>query len=325
MFLAGGFWQDRLFVLRVPPHSSLFAADGAPLSSPKSPVVLCKALAWDQRVLLVDGFDDYIGADDCMARSITGMGNSGLETYDAMSNHAAYVHVLPGRGRKKKAKALAWESKYVGDVRVINAGLLDAYLLKSLDGGVSNGLTVARPAGPGHYSSSSALSILRCGEDQKKFCLFTAGPSYFSRWPDPTIITNVSVVNLGQYDPSDPWTAAFLKRLGNNRVFEQEAQWREAQHDAGAGDHRTASGRGEYARSPVTGYIDIQPGAAQRRAGKASMRLKIKRQRMATVMVEVGYLTPETIDDCVEFTRRGGGGAYPLRYVSLYLGLAFTA
>ena len=83
-------------------------------------------------------------AYDGLAVAVLGMGNAGLETYDSLSSHAAYVHVLPGRGRKNRAERLSWESRYVGDVRALNAGLLDSYLLKSLDGGVSDGLSVCR-------------------------------------------------------------------------------------------------------------------------------------------------------------------------------------
>ena len=35
--------------------------------------------------------------------AVLGMGNAGLETYDAMANHAAYVHVMPGRGGRGPA------------------------------------------------------------------------------------------------------------------------------------------------------------------------------------------------------------------------------
>lgn len=84
-------------------------------------------------------------AYDDLAVAVLGMGNAGLETYDSLSAHAAYVHVLPGRGRRKRAERLSWESRYVGDVRALNAGLLDSYLLKSLDGGVSDGLSVCSP------------------------------------------------------------------------------------------------------------------------------------------------------------------------------------
>ena len=67
-------------------------------------------------------------AADNLSVAVLGMGNAGLETYDSLSSHAAYVHVLPGRGRRKRAERLSWESRYVGDVRALNAGLLDSYL-----------------------------------------------------------------------------------------------------------------------------------------------------------------------------------------------------
>ena len=56
--------------------------------------------------------------------------------------HTAELHLVsPSRAR------IAWESHYVGDIRAINAEVLDAYQLKSLDtliesdlGGTANGL-----------------------------------------------------------------------------------------------------------------------------------------------------------------------------------------
>ena len=67
-------------------------------------------------------------AADNLSVAVLGMGNAGLETYDSLSSHAAYVHVMPGRGRRKRAERVSWESRYVGDIRALNAGLLDAYL-----------------------------------------------------------------------------------------------------------------------------------------------------------------------------------------------------
>ena len=73
------------------------------------------------------------------------------------------AHAWPWPGSQE---TLAWESRYVGDVRVINAGLLDAYLLKSLDGAPSAGLEV------------KVLSIFKCGRGTaaKDIDLTTVGP-----------------------------------------------------------------------------------------------------------------------------------------------------
>eukprot|EP01047_Picozoa_sp_COSAG01_P071431 COSAG01_NODE_11082_length_2011_cov_1.506276_1_plen_397_part_00 len=66
---------------------------------------------------------------------VVGMGNAAFETMDALSPHAAYVHVLPGRAGNIKIPLYAHETRYVGDLRLMRASTIDAYLLKSLDGG----------------------------------------------------------------------------------------------------------------------------------------------------------------------------------------------
>ena len=88
--------------------------------------------------------------------------------------HPCMTHSIPTpvafpHGCMAAQETVSWESRYVGDVRVINAGLLDAYLLKSLDGAPSAGL------------ETKGLSIFKCGRDQNgdqsKFCIFHEGPS----------------------------------------------------------------------------------------------------------------------------------------------------
>ena len=60
---------------------------------------------------------------------ILGKKQSAFETAKAIYGSTAEVYLMsPNRVR------LSWESHYVGDVRAINAELVDAYQLKSLDG-----------------------------------------------------------------------------------------------------------------------------------------------------------------------------------------------
>jgi cation diffusion facilitator CzcD-associated flavoprotein CzcO len=66
--------------------------------------------------------------------AVFGLGNAAFETADALAPHVDYVHVFPGRGRAR-LPLVSWETRYPGSLRAINAGPLDAYLLKSLDGG----------------------------------------------------------------------------------------------------------------------------------------------------------------------------------------------
>ena len=67
---------------------------------------------------------------------VLGMGNAAMETADALAPYANYVHVIPGRLHEHMAgpdkhNVLSWESRYVGNVRAINAGLFDAYRRRS--------------------------------------------------------------------------------------------------------------------------------------------------------------------------------------------------
>ena len=65
-----------------------------------------------------------------------------LETADALAPFVNFVQVFLGHGDRPVAETLSWESRCVGNIRAINAGLLDAYLLKSMDGAPGSGATV---------------------------------------------------------------------------------------------------------------------------------------------------------------------------------------
>jgi thioredoxin reductase len=59
---------------------------------------------------------------------ILGKKQSAMETAKHIYGHTAELHIVsPSRAR------IAWESHYVGDIRAVNAEVLDAYQLKSLD------------------------------------------------------------------------------------------------------------------------------------------------------------------------------------------------
>ena len=66
----------------------------------------------------------------------------------------------PIRYKPVRAPIVSWEARYPGGVRAINANLYDAYLLKSLDGGMAANV----------YAEDTA--IVPCGEGKKKRCLF---------------------------------------------------------------------------------------------------------------------------------------------------------
>uniref|UniRef100_A0A915II25 Flavin-containing monooxygenase n=1 Tax=Romanomermis culicivorax TaxID=13658 RepID=A0A915II25_ROMCU len=60
---------------------------------------------------------------------ILGRGNSGMEVANSIYGLTNYVHLM-ARSRVK----LSWDTHYVGDIRAINNDIIDAYMLKSLDG-----------------------------------------------------------------------------------------------------------------------------------------------------------------------------------------------
>ncbi|MEM8618288.1 MAG: NAD(P)-binding domain-containing protein [Actinomycetota bacterium] len=66
---------------------------------------------------------------------ILGKGNSAFETADPISDVAQSVHIVSPHGAK-----LAWQTHYVGNLRAVNAKLLDTYQLKAqntiIDGNV---------------------------------------------------------------------------------------------------------------------------------------------------------------------------------------------
>lgn len=136
--------------------------------------------------------------------AVFGLGNSAMETADALSPHANFVHQFPGRAaeRRNARQFVSWESRYVGSVRALNAGPLDAYLLKSLDGGFQNG------------DSADKMVIRLCGEDDactkdskefcRKRCLFRR-----AGLPPP----NSHLVILGSHNLADTKGRALLESI----------------------------------------------------------------------------------------------------------------
>lgn len=61
--------------------------------------------------------------------SIIGGGNSGFETADHLSGHAAIIHMHSDHGFK-----LAWDTHFPGDLRAINNSIIDMFHLKSIHG-----------------------------------------------------------------------------------------------------------------------------------------------------------------------------------------------
>lgn len=113
------------------------------------------------------GYDDLPAAEETERvfenKSIVvfGMGNAGMETSKALMPYAQYVHVFGG-SKYKEHPLTSWEARYPGAIRATNAEIFDAYLLKSLDGGLADG-------NAGVYAKGAA--VRRCGPGKSQFCL----------------------------------------------------------------------------------------------------------------------------------------------------------
>lgn len=78
---------------------------------------------------LAEGYEDMSLARDQYRNKavlILGKGNSALETADHLVGTAAVIHII-----SPTPVRLAWDTRYVGDVRAVNNNFLDTYHLKS--------------------------------------------------------------------------------------------------------------------------------------------------------------------------------------------------
>jgi len=129
--------------------------------------------------------------------AVFGYGNAAFEAADSISQYANYVHMFGGRNsadssREDKHDFVAWESRYVGDLRALNAGTLDSYLLKSLDG-----------FGLGELNG---LKIVKCGPNSTKICFFLKGEPAIWKGDPSEEGKKVETVILGSYsEKNDPW------------------------------------------------------------------------------------------------------------------------
>eukprot|EP00933_Yihiella_yeosuensis_P020232 TRINITY_DN1626_c0_g1_i5.p1 TRINITY_DN1626_c0_g1~~TRINITY_DN1626_c0_g1_i5.p1 ORF type:complete len:746 (+),score=88.01 TRINITY_DN1626_c0_g1_i5:85-2322(+) len=99
----------------------------------------------DVRAIMFDGVEHVTGYEampetgesfEGKAVHVFGIGNAAMETVQELNKYTAEVHQqsrqrdLPGGG---KGVRFAYETHYVGDIRAGRTGILDTYLLKSLD------------------------------------------------------------------------------------------------------------------------------------------------------------------------------------------------
>ena len=169
---------------------------------------------------------------------------------------------------------LAWESRYVGNIRAINAGLLDAYLLKSLDG------VAKTPVG-------EQAVLVKCGKNRQKICFFLKGPD--------------DTVDLGRFSTRDPWATALVKELeerghlhtvnvpqGENSLISSfESMW------VGVSGTNPAGGSRVMAKGPMRQFIQIA------RASRASLENETLVNMFAELTTRGGTPYPLIFDKVV--------------------------
>jgi hypothetical protein len=184
---------------------------------------------------LTEGYEDLPEDGEAFegkAVAVFGMGNAAFETADAVGMYSNYIHMYTGRkrrsdkgepsGKSTEQEFTSWESRYVGNLRAINAGMLDAYLLKSLDGiAVSlyaEGMIIRRcgfkALATNHNSSVDAdASQIKSGYGQK-LCMFITAMPYESPQENAEMDCPVlKTVSLGRFSPFDAWAVKAVASL----------------------------------------------------------------------------------------------------------------
>jgi hypothetical protein len=129
--------------------------------------------------------------------AVFGLGNSAFETANELGKYTDFVHTFNMRAKgQTRFPFVAWESRYVGNLRAVNAQLLDSYLLKSLDGGFAEFIPLSR------------LGIFKCGDAMKKKCLFELTPDR-------------GAAMVGHFHKGDKWAEEFLRKVEQYRVYNE--------------------------------------------------------------------------------------------------------
>ena len=227
--------------------------------------------------------------------AVFGSGNAAFETADALAPYAGYVHLWKGRVPASEHEVyqpefVSWESRYVGSVRAINAGLLDSYLLKSLD------------AAPTTHTVAENMLVHPCGGKDgapPKVCVFMKEAT---KRADGSCCEDGILV--GTASRSDPATAAFLAWIGDGRL----------DHDA-ARFIRTSDGMMLVGRSGEGRAADP---LGTRPLGQGGVHHDLE-----VVVLKRSAVTNATVDRIAEFAA-GAGTPYPMIYDRIIRCLGWT-
>lgn len=243
----------------------------------------------------VDGIEHAIGYEqlpktgekfEAETVAVFGYGNAAFETVDSISSHANYVHMFGGRTNSERFakdthQFVSWESRYVGDLRAINAGTLDSYTLKSLDG-----------IGLGELNG---LKIVKCGPNGTKICFFLKGePAVWNGNPNGQRNQKVETITLGLFSAkNDPWAREFVKKLGSARV-------------------NTNADKAKAASRQSSSDISCQLSGANGKNGKPTLvNGEISNDVETLTVVAAAVEIPDLVDALMHFAGRTGNN-YPM-------------
>ena len=102
--------------------------------------------------------------------AIIGAGNAGFETFKAVMDNAAYVHIH-GRSHIR----MAWETHYVGDLRSVNVVPVDNYQLKSQD-------ILHLPSPVGLTAEDTVVAKETMPDGSEKICMKDANHDKMAKW-----------------------------------------------------------------------------------------------------------------------------------------------
>lgn len=259
--------------------------------------VLCDVLVSTMGLSVPNSPDGMVGLEHCEFYAdlpetkeafekkkvvIFGLGNAAFETANGMAPYVDYVHVFPGRS-KATHPLVSWETRYPGAVRAINADLLDAYLLKSIDGGMQQGRL---------SMSADSLAVFKTSQGQKALFPYRRderNKAAAARWPTEKTIT------AGYFCTDNEWAMDFVKSLGSdifNTAMQSNVTLAEKVH-----------------QPSDTGSMTIE----EKFAFSCSA---------AQLVVPVSAVNDENIDGLVRFAKEGGD-PYPLTYDHVIIALGW--
>ena len=236
---------------------------------------------------LVQGYEDLESDGrqyEDRSVAVFGMGNAGFETADAIAPYAQYVHIYPG-GVRKSLPIVAWETRYVGNVRAVNAQSLDSYLLKSLDGGFAN------------YGPNARTSDVRaCGPGRRKRCILLTDEAVLGDG------SKMRVLLLPAFDTTQKDDVAFVQSLGEP-VYVKSPVF-------------AGTGRLDYPDLPLCqSGQDMRFLCTQKQTGEVPS-FAVNNSVGLVVYVRPEAIDDSNIDDFIAFTARQAG-SFPLIYDDL--------